>query len=242
MTSTFRFRSFLFILISPFVIQLTLITSASAEPSQCELEHVAACVNGVDSQFHVDATRKQNEESPRSERLGEGSWNKQRFSPKEKVSGIRANYIETVVTVGCAGNTPANNDAVCGAALDGCPEPAAVQFWQWTRTIDGATGQPLTPFQRTFNPPYVCLAPAEAQSAGAVVDPIAAIVAIVERDFRSLVVLKGATKVTPSPETLVNLPTRFTTDAPETYEIPVTVLGRGVRITAKAQEYQWSLG
>ena len=155
---------------------------------------------------------------------------------------IRANYIETVVTVGCAGNTPANNDAVCGAALDGCPEPAAVQFWQWTRTIDGATGQPLTPFQRTFNPPYVCLAPAEAQAAGAVVDPIAAIAAIVQRDFRSLVVLKGATKVTPSPETLVNLPTRFTTDAPETYEIPVTVLGRGVRITARAQQYQWSLG
>ena len=155
---------------------------------------------------------------------------------------MRADYTETFLTVGCAGNTPERNDAVCGAALTGCPDPNAVLFWQWTRTIDGPTGQPLTTFRRTFDPPYACLAPAAAQAAGVVIDPLVAIAAALERDFRSLVVRKGATRVTPSPETLVNYPTRFTTDAPASHDLPVTVLGRAVRITATARHYDWFLG
>ena len=75
-----------------------------------------------------------------------------------------------------------------------------------------------------------------------VVDPVAAVAAVVERDFRSLVVLRGAVRVAPSPETLVNYPTRFSTDAPGAYAIPVSILGRAVVITATAREYTWFLG
>ena len=162
--------------------------------------------------------------------------------PSAGTVATRADYVETFFTVACAGNTPAGNDAACGPAVAGCPDPAAVRFWQWTRTVDGVTGQPLTAFRRTANPPYVCLAPAAAQAAGVVLDPVVAIAMVVERDFRSLVVLKGAVRAAPSPETLVNFPTRFSTDAPVSYQIPVTILGRAVVITATARQYTWFLG
>ena len=156
---------------------------------------------------------------------------------------VRADYVERVYAVACIGNGPDANDALCAGALAGCPDPAATRFWEWTRTISGATGQPMSAFQRTADPAYVCFAPAEAQAAGVpAVDPTVAIAAMVEREFRSLVVLKGVTQVAPSPETLVNFPTRLSTPAPASYQIPATILGQRVVITATARSYAWFLG
>lgn len=212
------------------------IVAAAASP-QCEISNVKICTKAVADQFHIEFGRA------RPDLLSNQSPTRRQVAPPSAgPSRVRADYVETLVTVGCAGNTPENNDAVCGAALNSCPDPVAMQFWQWTRTVDGATGQPLTVFRRTANPPYVCLAPAAAQAAGVVVDPVAAVAAVVERDFRSLVVLRGAVRVAPSPETLVNYPTRFSTDAPGAYAIPVSILGRAVVITATAREYTWFLG
>jgi hypothetical protein len=74
------------------------------------------------------------------------------------------------------------------------------------------------------------------------VDPTVAIAAIVQRDFRRVVVLKGRTKVSPEPDTLVNIPTRFSTDAPDSYDIPLTLLGQSVTITATARRWTWHFG
>ena len=69
-----------------------------------------------------------------------------------------------------------------------------------------------------------------------------AIPAIIDRDFQRVVVLKGIARVTPAPDTLVNVETRFATDAPSSYEIPLTVLGQSVVITASAVTWTWHFG
>ncbi len=74
------------------------------------------------------------------------------------------------------------------------------------------------------------------------IDPRIAIAAIVQRDFQRVVVLKGAAQASPQPETLVNIPTRFTTDAPASYDIPLTLLGLPVTITATARRWTWHFG
>ena len=105
------------------------------------------------------------------------------------------------------------------------------------RNVEGVTNQPLSDFSLVTNPPFVCLTPT-----AAALNPLVAIDGLVQRDFKTLVVLRGSTRVEPSPQTLVNLATTFTTDAPASYEIHTTILGRGVTITAKAQQYRWFFG
>jgi hypothetical protein len=75
-----------------------------------------------------------------------------------------------------------------------------------------------------------------------VLDPTVAIAAIVQRDFQRVVVLKGGVEVSPEPDTLVNIPTRFSTDAPASYDIPLTLLGQPVTITATARRWTWHFG
>ena len=75
-----------------------------------------------------------------------------------------------------------------------------------------------------------------------VLDPTVAIAAIVQRDFQRVVVLKGNAQASPGPETLVNIPTRFSTDAPASYDIPLTLLGQSVTITATARRWTWHFG
>lgn len=57
-----------------------------------------------------------------------------------------------------------------------------------------------------------------------------------------MVVLKGIAQVSPTPETLVNIDTLFTTAAPASYDIPLTVLGQAVVITATAESWTWQFG
>ena len=86
-------------------------------------------------------------------------------------------------------------------------------------------------------PPSVCLGPDDPR-----VDPTLAIPAIIDRDFQRVVVLKGVAQVSPTPDTLVNIETRFATDAPASYEILLTVLGQSVVITATAASWTWHFG
>ena len=65
---------------------------------------------------------------------------------------------------------------------------------------------------------------------------------MIEREFKRVVVLKGVAQPSPSPETLVNIPTLFTTDAPASYDIPLTLLGQPVTITATARRWTWYFG
>ena len=63
-----------------------------------------------------------------------------------------------------------------------------------------------------------------------------------EREFKRVVVLKGVAQVSPAPDTLVNVETRFATDAPASYDIPLTILGQTVVITATAGSWTWHFG
>jgi hypothetical protein len=125
---------------------------------------------------------------------------------------------------------------LCLAATSTCEDPAQLRLWVFVRERDTTTGT-TTAWQRVEAPPFVCSAPEAAE-----VDPTVAIAAIVQRDFQRVVVLKGTAEVSPAPDTLVNIPTRFTTDAPASYDIPLTLLGQSVTITATARRWTWHFG
>ena len=138
----------------------------------------------------------------------------------------------------CTGNGPAAGNDLCEAAISTCPNPEEVRFWVFTRQRNRTTGS-VTAWTRVDDPPFVCLGPDEPAAA---IDPRIAIAAIVQRDFQRVVVLKGVAEVSPRPDTLVNMPTRFTTDAPASYDIPLTLLGQQVTITATARRWTWHFG
>ncbi len=148
----------------------------------------------------------------------------------------RFEVVATAVAPACSGNSPASPELNCSGASTICPVAAETAFWVWHQIRDNSTGV-VSIWQRVNNPAYLCLGPTDARLPAAV-----AIDGLVQRDFKTLVVLRGSTRVEPSPQTLVNLATTFTTDAPVSYEIRTTILGRGVTITAKAQQYRWFFG
>lgn len=145
-------------------------------------------------------------------------------------------YTETSYVPTCSANGPTRNGDLCSAATDTCPNPDELRFWVYTREVTRATGA-VTDWTLVTAPAYVCLAPEDP-----VINPAAAIPAIVERDFQKVVVLKGIAEVSPRPDTLVNIATVFTTSSPESYDIPLALLGQSVVITATAQRWTWHVG
>lgn len=134
----------------------------------------------------------------------------------------------------CTGNTYDNPGVVCSAAVDTCAEGTdEVRFWVWSRTFDEQLGE-WSPWQLVDT---VCLAGDDPA-----IDPAVAVPLTVQREFASVVVLKGRAKISPEPDTLVNVPTVLTTDAPASYDIPLTLLGQQVVITATAERYTWHFG
>lgn len=149
----------------------------------------------------------------------------------------RASITETLYVPTCSGNVPgAGEDVTCTAATDTCGEPGEVRLWVFTREVQLATGATSNWVMRA-DPPFVCVGPDDP-----VLDPTIAIAAIVQRDFQRVVVRKGGAQVSPTPDTLVNIPTRFSTDAPDSYDIPLTLLGQPVTITATARRWTWYFG
>ena len=137
----------------------------------------------------------------------------------------------------CSGNRPDGDDALCNAAVESCPAEDEIRVWVFTRRVNRITGRPLTPWRRVTDPSTTCVGPTEPD-----IDPVVLVPAIVNRDFQRVVVLKGTAEVSPRPDTLVNIPTVFTTGAPPTYEIPVRVLGQRVLITVTAESWTWHFG
>ncbi len=127
---------------------------------------------------------------------------------------------------------------LCETAIISCADPAETRFWVFTRQTNRATGV-SSAWGRVDDPPFVCLGPTDP---AVVIDPRVAIAAMIEQEFKRVVVLKGVAEVSPRPDTLVNIPTRFTTDAPDSYDIPLTLLGLPVTITATAQRWTWHFG
>jgi hypothetical protein len=127
---------------------------------------------------------------------------------------------------------------LCPAATDTCGQPEEVRLWVFTREVDISSGA-TSAWAMRADPPFVCVG---ADDPVLALDPTVAIAAMIQRDFQRVVVLKGGVEVSPQPDTLVNIPTRFTTDAPDSYDIPLTLLGQSVTITATARRWTWHFG
>ncbi len=144
---------------------------------------------------------------------------------------------ETVYAPTCTGNGPGASDVLCNEAITACPVPSEVRFWVYTRQVDTRIPGDDPPFERVSNPPYICR-----DLTAPEIDPAVAIAGIVNRDFQRVVALKGVPEISPEPDTLVNIDTIFTTSSPNSYDIPLTVLGRSVVITATASRWTWHFG
>lgn len=152
--------------------------------------------------------------------------------PSAPVIINQSKYIPT-----CSGNTATDSSVLCTAAVETCPTQGEVRFWVYTREYNTVTNRALTDWERAATPSTVCLGPDDPA-----IDPTVAIPAIVQRDFKRVVVLKGMAEVSPKPDTLVNIPTIFTTRTPPSYDIPLSLLGQSVVITATAERYTWHFG
>ncbi|MCW2715498.1 MAG: hypothetical protein JWN88_2545, partial [Frankiales bacterium] len=145
---------------------------------------------------------------------------------------------QTLYSPTCTGNGPGATDVLCGDAVNACPTQGDIRFWVYRRTVDSRLPGDNPPFNRVADPQYVCRPLAGANS----LDPAVAIAAFIDRDFQQVVVLKGVPEVSPRPDTLVNIPTIFTTSSPPSYDIPLTLLGQSVVITARAKTWTWHFG
>ena len=143
--------------------------------------------------------------------------------------------VEVRHVAACDGNGLEGSNELCEQATITCEGEDEVRFWRYRREYPVGTVPP--PFQRVLAPPSVCLGPEDPQ-----IDPLDAIPAIVDREFKRVVVLKGVAEVSPVPDTLISVPTRFTTQAPASYDIPLTILGQSVLITATADSWTWHFG
>jgi hypothetical protein len=139
----------------------------------------------------------------------------------------------------CSGNALGGDNVLCTAAVETCAAATDTRFWVYTREVDA--GGSATPWTVVAEPPFVCLG-LDDPAVAAAVDPAVAIAAMIESEFQRVVVLKGVAEVSPRPDTLVNIPTIFTTDAPASYDIPLTLLGQPVTITATARKWTWHFG
>ena len=155
--------------------------------------------------------------------------------PPESPIRTETRYVPT-----CIGNDIDVDVAVkdlCVLATETCPLPEQVRYWVYRREVDLSEPSISSPFQRDLDPPFICLAPDDPA-----LDPVAAIPALIEREFKRAVVLKGVAEVSPAPDTLVNVETRFRTGAPASYDVPLTILGQSVVITATAAAWTWHFG
>ena len=137
----------------------------------------------------------------------------------------------------CDDNGTDTGNILCNAALASCPAAEQTRYWVYRRTVDTRIPGEDPPFVRVTSPPFVCLGPEAPQ-----VDPAVAVAGVVDRDFQRVVALKGVPEISPEPDTLVNIDTIFTTSSPESYDIPLTVLGQPVVITATASRWTWHFG
>lgn len=141
------------------------------------------------------------------------------------------------IALACSGNTRLDSSRTCVNAATACPRPEDLAYWVWNATFDAVTGQQLTAWRQQQDPLAVCKGPTDP---GVPKGP--AIAALLARDFQRLVVVRGVVVAHPAGRTLVNLDTRFTTDAAD-YDLPsLVLLGSRVQIRAHAQRYDWVFG
>lgn len=199
---------------------------AHADPPECKKDDRGYCsqtVAGTDD-FTAVVTREGNP--------GTMPIKNRPRSPKAPLSPT---YVDRNVVPTCTGNSAFDGGVLCNAAVETCPTEGDVRFWVFETTIQRSTGKPVAGTGPRLVD-TVCLGPDDPGPQPAVLIP-----AMVQSEFRSVVVQGGSADVSPKPDTLVNIDTRFQTDAPASYQIPLTLLNQSVVITATAQGYTWHL-
>lgn len=189
--------------------------------SGCGREQTGICptVNSSGAGFDVDATDVHGADGTAIEPITTGSGPTIRRQTR---------YAPT-----CTGNSADDFGALCSAAMETCPVSGEVRFWVWSRVFD----EDVNDWSSWDLVDTVCLGADDPA-----IDPAIAVPMTVQREFTSVVVLQGQAEVSPEPDTLVNIPTVFTTSAPASYDIPLTLLGQDVVITATAERYTWHFG
>ncbi len=197
----------------------------TADPDTCDRRSFSACGRAAGDAFEVSSGDTSSERPTGSGGVG------RRTRP---ASPLR-NEVRYVAT--CTGSGTDTGNILCNTALNSCPVAEQTRFWVYRRTVDTRILGDDPPFVQVTSPAFVCLGPQAPQ-----VDPAVAVAGVVNRDFQRVVALKGVPEISPEPDTLVNIDTIFTTSSPESYDIPLTVLGQPVVITATASRWTWHFG
>ena len=148
----------------------------------------------------------------------------------QRVKGPPAHYATYAFAPTCTGNTAYDPTNICGAAVNTCQPTGQgiVRYWRWQITHHVADGtQTVVQDVQSF-----CMAPTTPG-----LPAILAVVGLLEREFKTLVVLKGVIVIEPNGTTLVNYLTKFSTDATTYTLAPVDILGHNVVIAANPQQY-----
>jgi hypothetical protein len=214
------------LLVSIAMASLVVPLPASAESSACKKDSRGVCSGSGTDDFTVGITDTHGPQTAPVSASG----------PRGPKQPLSPTYVDRSFVPTCTGNSAYDAGVLCGAAVYTCSTEGDIRFWVFETTIRRSTGKP-EPGTGPRLVDTVCLGPDEPA-----IDPAVAIPAMVQQEFKSVVVLSGAAQVSPKPETLVNIDTRFRTDAPASYAIPLTLLNRQVIITATAQRYIWQLG
>lgn len=128
-------------------------------------------------------------------------------------------------------------DDLCAAATASCPN-GGLQVWVYVSTWTGAAYGPST--FRT-NPPSICLGADAAVAAG--IDPVVAITAIMQRDWKSFALPAPTVGYVPQPYAVAGAKTRFTAAQQRRTSLPpTTILGLPVTLTLTASSYTWHYG
>lgn len=136
----------------------------------------------------------------------------------------------------CSGNSPSNEaDVSCVGATTSCPVVGQVRYWVFARDWVEPTG--YGPWQRVQNPPSVCSFGVPAAN-----DPRAAVIALVQRDWKTFGLNRGTVDFRPADTTLINVPTRLFTTTPGMQVLTRTIFGLSVTVVAHAQSYTWRCG
>lgn len=203
--------------------------SSAPERSSCTGSGASTCVTSAEGGF-VGTGERRSQPAP-----GAAPRPRAPRTPATRAvdDGTR---VETLLVPTCSNNAPGRADELCALAVTSCPQPEQVRYWVFRRTV--TTAAPDPPYQRVGEP--VCIAPAEPGAPP--FDPVAAVAAAIEREFQDRAALRGEAIVQPSPRTLVNVPTRLRTSAPERYPIEFVLFGLPVTIEVQAQRWTWITG
>jgi hypothetical protein len=147
--------------------------------------------------------------------------------------------VEERMTPACSGNGFDGPGSLCVTAVSSCPADDQTRYWVWHRVTEHRLGPPRTSTVGAWvqEPGTYCLGPDDPG-----VPDVGRVLALVQTEFQSLPLRRHAAVASPSPRTLVNIPTRFDAGSAEPQAFAPVLLGVQVDITATPTAWEWDFG